>query len=318
MQVSSDSGHRKGYRDLFANVLGLVPETGSLRWGRFARMLRAPFVLIATMECDYPAAMVLIFVRSILGRPTAGLLLRPQTCFQPGLRFATKRIALNVAKRLPRQKILTIVPFSIRPEFAQVATGWIPDPELWDLSARGLKRLPETDLSRLVAKQANGRPILTVLGAINRMKGFARLHDMLSQSPDFAAHLHVVVAGHISPELRELAQELTELGAHVEDRFLSDDELLSLFGVATTTWCCYQPQYDQASGIFGRAVQTGVLPILRPGSILEAQARELGVAAISLGDISVAQLVSKLPSHDAASIKQVWPLDGLKESVGLL
>lgn len=318
VQVSSESGHRRGYRDLFSGMLGLTPETGPLRGaGRFARMVSAPYVLIATMECDYLGALSLMVVRSLLGRPSSGLLLRPQTCFLPGWRFAAKRIVLRVAKRLPRQKILSIVPFSIRPEFARIATDWIHDPELWDLSARGLKAMPETDLSQKVAAQAAGRPILAVLGAVSGLKGFARLHRMLLQTPNFAEQIHVIIAGRISSEMRELAKELSCLGAHVEDRSLSDDELLSLYGVASIAWCCYDPEYDQASGIFGRAVQTSVMPILRYGSILEAQARELGVSYVALGEMTVAELIKNLPMHEVKSIRQLVPQNDLKEKLGI-
>ena len=33
-------------------------------------------------------------------------------------------------------------------------------------------------------------------------------------------------------------------------------------------WCCYSPEYDQASGVFGRAVQYGCIPIVREHSVI--------------------------------------------------
>ena len=57
----------------------------------------------------------------------------------------------------------------------------------------------------------------------------------------------------------------------VENPYLTDDEVLSLYGVADLAWSFY-PQRDQASGIFGRAVQAGVVPLVRSGSFLESYA----------------------------------------------
>ncbi len=55
------------------------------------------------------------------------------------------------------------------------------------------------------------------------------------------------------------------------DRFLSDDELLSLFKLADMAWCCYPVQRDMSSGIFGRCWQIGVIPVVRQGSLLESK-----------------------------------------------
>lgn len=305
VHIRSENGHRRGYRDLFVRLLECVPETGPIRGKRFLRLLRAPFVLIATIDCDYVGSLALMFLRFLLRKPTSALLLRPQTCFIGGWKFRAKRIALYIVKSLPRQKILTIIPFSIRPDFSEIATDWIYDPEIWDLSARGINKIPETALSRHVRELAADRPILVVLGAIGLSKGIAQLRDLVTQTPGYDIDLCIVIAGRVSPEAQVLVKKIAALGVYVEDRLLSDDEMLSLYGIASAAWCCYDPTYDQASGIFGRAIQTGVMPIVRKHSALEALSIELQVPTIIFGELKFREMASQLADRERPAIKEV-------------
>jgi len=62
----------------------------------------------------------------------------------------------------------------------------------------------------------------------------------------------------------------------VEDRYDTDAEIVSLYRVADLAWCRYAPGYDQASLVFGRALQIGVTPVLREGSVIADLARMVG------------------------------------------
>lgn len=130
----------------------------------------------------------------------------------------------------------------------------------------GPPELPETELSRRVAAAANGRKVMIFIGAGNRIKGFdAFAAEALAQRDSVLS----VVAGRVAPEKADEAQRLAAAGMIVEDRFVTDDEILSLYRVASFAWCRYAPEYDQASGVFGRALQTGVQPMVRESSVLE-------------------------------------------------
>jgi len=94
---------------------------------------------------------------------------------------------------------------------------------------------------------------------------------------------------------------LRAVEAVVIDRNLTDEEFESLFGVADVIWACYAPSYDQASGVFGRAIQFGVPPIVREGSLIAAFARceDVPCFPVSYGDRqSLANIVANL-SHNA-------------------
>jgi N-acetyl-beta-hexosaminidase len=62
----------------------------------------------------------------------------------------------------------------------------------------------------------------------------------------------------------------------VEDRRISDEELISLYGVADYVWCRYsQSSSSMSSGVFGRAVQLGKTAVVSTGSYLDRLARLL-------------------------------------------
>jgi hypothetical protein len=43
---------------------------------------------------------------------------------------------------------------------------------------------------------------------------------------------------------------------------------------AVVASCCRTPEYDQASGVFGRALQTGVVPVVREGRVVVALSKK--------------------------------------------
>jgi hypothetical protein len=81
------------------------------------------------------------------------------------------------------------------------------------------------------------------------------------------------------------------------NRFISDEELIELYKVSDTIWACYAPSYDQASGIFGRAVQFSVPVIVRDGSQVSKLSRFLNhsTTTITWGDPDAAahQIISE-------------------------
>lgn len=304
VHVRAHSGHRLGYQILFAEQLGLTRSTGRIAGRRFFRLLTAKYVLFATIDDEYLVAVTLTILRALRGRPSAGLFLRPQTASLPGLRYWVEKWFFRVARRIPHFRLLTIVPFDLRPQYAVVANGWIHDPELWDLAIRDCKALPITRLSNRVASISRHRPVLAFLGSATRRKGFETLCDFLEGDPGFASRLLVVVAGRVAADLQPRASSLCAAGAIVEDRFLEDDEILSLYGVVDFVWCVYDPSYDQASGIFGRALQTGRTALVRKGSLIEDQARALRIPTISIDPLSAPLKLSQINLSSDQSAKR--------------
>lgn len=267
VHICVETGHQPSYQAVFVRLLNGRPSTGRLRGPVFQRLVRAEQVFFCTIDTDYPAFIIIALLRALRGRRTTGLFLRPMQCFRTERPFvyATKRWVFHALRHLPGLRLLSIIPFEVEPRLAQVCHDWIHDPQLWDLWLDGPPELPETALSRRVAAAATGREVMIFIGAGTGIKGFdGFVAEALAQSDRVLA----VMAGRVAPDYAAEAQRLAAAGMVVEDRFVTDDEVLSLYKVADLAWCSYSPDYDQASGIFGRALQTGVTPIVREGSVV--------------------------------------------------
>ena len=112
-------------------------------------------------------------------------------------------------------------------------------------------------------------------------------------------------------------EELAACGAMVVDRHLSDPELESLYGVADMIWACYRPDYDQASGVFGRAFQTGKPSLVRSGSVIEQYADYVGakVLAIDYGDAAraVEAMDAQVVAAGAASSVDIRSIAAMRQ-----
>lgn len=210
-------------------------------------------------------------VRSLRGRCTVGLFFRPGECFlETSFKYRIKRILFHWASRLPHVSILTLMPFAVFPCFEEVATGWIYDPQLWDLLHFGF---PENDafpiLRDLLSAESKGRRILIALGEQNREKGFDYLVDLWCSSVEVRENFLFVVAGKVKDHSAQKAEMFVQGGGLLINRHLEHGELMYMYRCADTIWSCYSPEYNQASGIFGRAIEFGVPVTVRKESYLE-------------------------------------------------
>lgn len=274
IHITASDGHRPSYRDLFVKLLEGAPSTGPIRGRRFWHLVRADKVLFATIDDDYLGFIAVALLRAIQRKPTTGLFLRPLQCFRTErpIVYPMKRSVFRWLCKLPRLRLLSIIPHDTSPELAEVSNDWIYDPQMWDLWVEGPPVLPDTDLSRRVEAERQGRKVMIFIGAGNRIKGFPEFVAQAKEEPD---KMLAIVAGRVNLEYKDLSDRLKQLGMIVEDRFVTDDEILSLYKIADLAWCRYAPDYDQASGIFGRALQTGVVPIVREGSLLDGMKKNI-------------------------------------------
>ena len=122
---------------------------------------------------------------------------RPGECFlKTSVKYRIKRILFQGASRLPHVSILTLMPFAVFPCFEEVATGWIYDPQLWDLLHCGFS---ENDafpmLPDLLSAKSSGRRIMIALGGQSWGKGFDYLVDLWCSSAEVRENFLFVVAG---------------------------------------------------------------------------------------------------------------------------
>lgn len=282
IQVTEPNGHRRSYGELLARLLAGTLLISPIRGRCFWQLVRARRVFFATIDDDYAGFIIVAIVRAILRKPTCGLFLRTLECFRQerSIVYPLKRKVFRLLRRLPKLCVLSIVPYEVRPEFREVTNNWVYDPQLWDLWTNSAPpSLPSTQLSNQVQKARGGRSVIIYIGSANRSKGFPELFDLIQKA--YSKYL-VVVAGKVAGEFSKEAKALIDLGMIVVDRWVTDDEILSLYTVADYAWCRYAPNYDQSSGVFGRAFQTNVVPVVREGSILEKMAQLIQVPFITL------------------------------------
>jgi hypothetical protein len=278
VQVRELTGHRANYRDLLAADLGYRRMTGRIWSGGVWRLLSSPHAVFATIDDEPGSFVALATLRALLGRRTTGIYLRPHSCIAAWATgpWRLKRTLFRMLRRLARVQVLSIIPFDLRPELAEICDDWICDPEHWDVvTRRTWTGLPRSGLSERVERAAGGRSIVALPGWIGSRKGVDDL-ELQWMALREAERPLVVIAGPVEDDARACVERLRQSGAFVEDRRLADDELFSLYGIATAVWCRYAPDYDQSSGVFGRALQFGVPAIVREGSLLEDWARAEG------------------------------------------
>ncbi|MES0029975.1 hypothetical protein [Mesorhizobium sp. M0040] len=285
--VKSGSGHRQSYADLLGPVLGLSPVIGPMSRALKKRLLAADRLFFATLDDDLVSFASIALRRAALGRATVALLLGPQTCFGPFnfKRFLKKSIFV-VLRLVPKVTVASIIPLSLAPEYGSVVDIGLHDPQWWDMHDGNVLRQPgHTPVATEVHRLAAGRPIVCWLGSASVHKGFAFMVEILEANPDIAKRVYFISAGTAKSE-QALASRFKSMGGMHIDRRLTDAEWESLYGVADAVWACYEPRYDQASGVFGRALQFGVPAIVRRSSLIHTAATKFGapVHAIDFGD----------------------------------
>ncbi|MDE2436142.1 MAG: hypothetical protein KGM49_07780 [Sphingomonadales bacterium] len=202
------------------------------------------------------------------------------------MRLRLKRLVLRLLRHLPGARVLTIVPFDIEPDFAKIAHGWIHDLQNWD-GALGTATDPAAteQLSLAIRKAAGERLVCCAIGGQNRHKGFDRFAAIYADNPDLRARMLFAYGGKVAAPLGAASERFEQVGGFALNRFISDAELTAFYHAADIIWCVYDPAYDQASGLLGRAMQFGIPVAVRSGSVIERICRMEGHPHLALASI---------------------------------
>jgi hypothetical protein len=278
--AQSREGHRQAYIDQFRSLTkGSGISCAVVHDWKDSFGFPGPVLFLMIEESFFGYFLSAIY-RSLFARRTTGLLFRGREAVEGrGIRLKIKGWMLRVLKAAPSITTLSIVPFLVCEGLAALADDWIDDPQLWDLEDLATHSTP---LSSSIAEKASGRKLLVSLGAQNESKGLNFLIQTWIARTDIQEQWLFVVAGKVSPDMGARAADFTKAGGVVVNRFISDDELRSLYGAAAVVWGVYAPHYDQASGIFGRAVQYDKPVLLRRGSSIARHAEFLGARAVAI------------------------------------
>lgn len=286
-------GHHDEYYAVFEKAFGARRRN----LDRHAVFSRKP-VLVPIVEASTFNYTALCLIRSFLGLHTAGLLFRPlPTLLDQSWRTRIKRWALKLVRRLPRVATLTIMPFSVEPRFAEIAHDWIHDLQFWDLHypLPMAQDRAEGPLAGALRETAAGRAICCAIGRQDHDKGFDLFAQAYAQSETLRAKMLFAFGGKVAAPLADAAADFEAAGGLARARFIDHDELLDLYACADLIWACYAPQYDQASGIFGRAMQMGLPVVVRNHSLLHRLCRSEGLPHIAFDPAMDPAVLAQVP-----------------------
>ncbi len=286
IHMTAHGGHHAAYHDLFGRLFDLNPSSGRIGFALFRQLVGASRVFFGTLDDDVRGFIAVALARALLGRRTGGLFLHPNSCLERGLKGRVKWLVFAALSRVPGVTVISILPFDLMPGLHNVATTFVHDPQFWDQ----LDDPPAIDVAAeaLICERAAGRPVVAFLGWGTREKAYPFLADIAAERR-FSDQILVVSAGKVMDDVGDAVDRLEASGALVWRRFVSDAEMAAIYAVSRWIWVCYAPGYEQASGIFGRAVQSARAVLVRGDSLtIASYARQLQHPMLMLPDDSAA------------------------------
>jgi hypothetical protein len=257
---------------------------------------RSP-ILFLMIEEAFVLYAVICVMRGLSGCRTVGLLHRPVPIATSGrLGYRVRRLVLRWLKHIEGCQTLTVLPFSVVPGFSAIATGWIYDFQLWDISAEERAAVEALRGER----RPGNRVVLTAIGTQSRRKGFDFFADAFTRCHSLRARFHFISCGTVLPSLANYAAAFRDAGGVSVDRVISDAELLGSYAASDAVWCFYPPAGDHASGVLGRAAQLGIPVVVRQGSLSHRLCLVENIPHVSFAADGIAdRLAASLPSCDA-------------------
>jgi hypothetical protein len=286
--VSKDGdGHHAEYdRLLEAALAPLEIHLHRVPGAHFSTNAKAPlfYSFLDTRPTETIAALTRAVARSVMGRATIGLFFRPGDCFTHGsIKATVRRLLFRFVSRLPHVHILSILPPDVVPRLREVATDWIYDPQLWDLAyVSEASADPSPQIVDELAEASRGRRLLIALGTQSKTKGFDYLVDVWCASPQLREEYLFVAAGKLAASSAAQAKRFADLGGMLVNQRIANSDLFYLYSKADIIWSCYAEDYDQSSGIHGRAVQLGIPVVVRRDSCVDRLGKLLGYPSLGL------------------------------------
>ena len=288
------NGHRASYLKFVQSKFG-----GERLSGKSLVFWKDP-VFFLMVEDNFALYLLVSFLRVLIGRRTVGLLFRPKPAItENNLRLKIKKLALKTLRYFSNIRTLSIVPVPLEPAIEEIVDDWIYDFQLWDITTEQKllateirQRFKQCDntlfdafpiLKEIYNQNLDKKKVIVALGAQNKGKGTELLAKSLNEI-DSTNYL-VVVAGKFAKNIEYTKKIIQNHNGLIFDRYMTDDEILALYAISDLVWCFYDPSYDQASGILGRAIQFGIIPIVRKGSFSESLCLQENLNIISVDDI---------------------------------
>jgi glycosyltransferase involved in cell wall biosynthesis len=272
----STSGHRRRGVEVLARLLSgqVLLETPRKSLTKLLRHRGC----VVWQTADYKLAefTALALLRSALGRKTIAICYRNNENKVDGKKFrhAVRRMLFRFWNVLPLCTALS----TCAPVHDHASTHFLYDIELWDLAVCPLPDAPVPDTR-------HGRRTVLFLGSVSYLKGIDFFLDTALAARQRGSNWNFVLVGAVDGLAAEESRKLTAANVATFPGPKDDAMFVSFMRQADLLWCCYNPIYDQSSGIFGRSIQIGSPTVTRQGSRLEEWQSEYGSGfAVAYGD----------------------------------
>jgi hypothetical protein len=281
-------GHHRSYVDILSNILGASSISSPISPAIVLRLITCQILVISTIDTSILYFLLIGLLRSLFLKRTVALFLRPQSCFDRGILPLVKRMLFNIVKQNPIFNVLTILPHTIYPSYAFVSSGWIYDPQFWDLySISNHPSLPESYISSAVLAAKGQRKVFAYLGRTDKEKNFTGFYEHALMNSDKYFYL---IVGIIAKEYSSMVNDVRSLHSFIVEGYVSELEFLSCFKVSDFVWCYYDKSYDQSSGLYGRCLQSNTKAIVRPFSAISIFDSSNKLSPLQMRDQSIATL----------------------------
>jgi len=254
----SASGHRLRDATIIAEIVGgtvlLAPVRASL-W----RLIWHPAALIwQTADYELSWFSLVLILRALTCRRTVGI------CYRNNNVADGKRL-LHLARKI-LFALWNLLPFSAAfttcaPTSQHQRRTFLYDTEWWDLL---FSPLAEATPPRI----EGGGKILMYIGSISDLKGVGFFIDAAIAAAERALAWRFVLVGSIDELTLEEKEKIRKSNIICFVGPEEDTTFVSYIKQADVLWCCYNPIYDQSSGIFGRSLQLNKPTLTRKGSLL--------------------------------------------------
>lgn len=256
-----------GHRDQFNKfLLEKIPSS------RLVRKWSHPGPLVFMMiEESFPLFFAISTFRLMIGLKTSGLLfrLKPLEADDLSFKLKIKKYLLKLLKKSSSVRVFSLFdPKHIGAGYDYIH-DWIHDFQIWDLI--GTDTVEDVKSQRSVKNFEDLPKIqtLVVLGVLNGDKGADDLIEVLKNRNSEGHDLVVKIYGNINHRyLDEIKFNLRD-GDELFNGHVDDALFWKGYAEADLIWAFYSKNYDQSSGIVGRAIQFGVPVVVRRGAIID-------------------------------------------------
>lgn len=324
--TNSFDGHRTSYfrsiADFFEGDVSMV----QFSYQRLNKIVRSESVFFVSIDDLRMAFILVAFVRAIMGLKTAGVLINPKNFTAIEISFSTKGVVRLIFYWMWRLLIATnskvriwsIVPFELSSVAKRVAHDCIIDPQFWDLSTESVDSVLDVSIEDYLLergrKKSKGtfQSVVAYIGRVSESKGFSAFKELVIRSDE---RLIGLIVGKM--EAHDVNVDFGDSRFHIYRGEACEQALLKGYKYADFIWCGYASDYDQMSGIYGRAVQLSKSVIVRRGSLIDLFSETMFEGAVNCrlleSDLDGTYRIWDFTGGEHSSLINAWRKDAAKK-----